>query len=125
VRAANAAGFSGYTNLASVTTAAASTAPPSAPTAVSPANGATGVSVEADLAWSSSGATSYDVYFGTSSSPPAYATGLTSPSLPLPALSAATTYYWRVVARNAFGSTPGSVWSFTTKAVRAKGKARS
>ena len=88
---------------------------PVAPTLTSPANGATGVSASASLSWSSaSGATSYDVYFGASSSPPLL-TNTTSLSYG-PSMAAGTLYYWKIVAKNSSGSTSSSIWSFTTAA---------
>jgi hypothetical protein len=118
VRASNSYGFSNYTNLAMTTTAPAGA--PSAPTALSPSHGARNVNVDISLAWNASGATSYDVYFGTSSSPGLHASQVTATSLTLPRLTAGTNYYWRVVAHNRAGSTTGSVWSFTTKSTGKK-----
>jgi hypothetical protein len=76
----------------------------------------TGVSVSADLDWDNvDGATSYDVYFGTSSNPPYYGS-TASTSYSLPTLGYGTHYYWKIVAKNACGqSTSGPVWDFTTQ----------
>ena len=96
------------------------TAPaPGVPATPSPAAGATSVSPTAMLTWSATGATSYDIAFGTTNPPVgAGAAGFGSTSYaPTPALAAGTTYFWQVVARNAGGSTTGPVWSFTTAAV--------
>jgi hypothetical protein len=123
VRAENTGGESAYAGPASGTTQAPAPLPPAAPGSPLPANGASNIDVNADLAWGAvSNATGYDVHFGTSSSPAPYASDLTSPSLALPALSAGVKYYWKVVAKNDYGSTSGPVWSFTTKAVRTTGK---
>ncbi len=82
---------------------------------LSPANNATGVATSTSVSWGgSSGATSYDVYFGTSSQPP-LATNTTGLSYNPGSLSAGTVYYWQVVARNAGGSTASAIWSFTTQ----------
>ena len=54
------------------------TSAPGTPTSPSPTNGATGVSATPTLTWSASGATSYDVRFGTANPPPQVATGQTS-----------------------------------------------
>lgn len=79
-----------------------------------PADSATGVRLGADLDWGdAAGATSYDVYFGTSSSPPLAGNTATS-SYALAPLSCNTRYYWKIVARNACGYTSGPVWTFTT-----------
>ena len=87
---------------------------PSAPASPSPANGATGVSTAPTLSWAaSSGATSYDVYFGTSTSP-SLAGSVTTSSYQPGSLASSTKYYWRVVAMNSVGTTSSATWSFIT-----------
>jgi uncharacterized protein (TIGR03437 family) len=97
---------------------------PPAPVLVSPANAATGVSTSTTLNWNTStGATNYDVYFGTTFPPnkvatlgPAVTTYTPTDANPacVPSnLCTATTYNWQVVARNGNGSS-GSSASFTT-----------
>jgi regulation of enolase protein 1 (concanavalin A-like superfamily) len=98
------------------TVSQAGVAAPSAPASPTPAAGATGVSTTPTLTWTASGATSYAVRFGTANPPAQVATGLTAASYAPAALAAGTTYYWQAVATNAFGSTSGPVWSFTTTA---------
>src|SRR5205807_8027394 len=72
-------------------------------TLTAPANAATGVSITPTLTWSAAtGATSYDVYFGTASTP-LLATNVTTTSYSPAALTASTTYFWRVVAKNSAG----------------------
>ncbi|HRW93208.1 MAG TPA: hypothetical protein P5560_09705 [Thermotogota bacterium] len=91
---------------------------PSTPANPSPSNGQTGVSVDADLNWSDStgaGDISYDVYFGTSSSPSRVAQGLSSSAYSLSTLTEGTRYYWKIVAIGVGGSTTGPLWSFTTE----------
>ncbi len=111
----------GGATASATTTAAVSSAPPaqppSAPSNPTPASGSTGVSTFPTLptlTWSSVGATSYTVNFGTSSPPPQVATGVTNASYAPPSLLAGASYFWQIVARNAAGSTTGPVWSFTT-----------
>jgi len=88
---------------------------PAAPASPSPSHGATNVSTTPTLAWTASGATSYDVMFGVSNPPPLAANDQPTASYtPSPALTSNTTYYWQVVARNSSGTTAGPVWSFTT-----------
>jgi fibronectin type 3 domain-containing protein len=90
-------------------------AAPGTPSGPSPASGATNQSKDVDLNWAdASGATSYDVYFGTSPSPP-YVTNTGSSSYALSTLSSTTHYYWKVVAKSSCSSTEGSVWDFTTE----------
>jgi endonuclease/exonuclease/phosphatase family metal-dependent hydrolase len=100
----------------SFTTAAPPPPPPSAPSGASPAPGSTGVATSVTLSWSASAnATSYDVAFGTSSPPPVVSTGQTATTFkPSGGLAYAQTYYWRVTAKGAGGTTAGAVWSFTT-----------
>jgi len=88
--------------------------PPAAPSSPQPSNGASDTSVDVDLNWAdASRASSYDVYFGAVSPPP-LAGNTASSSWPLGTLNHDTTYFWKVVAKNSAGSTPGPVWSFTT-----------
>lgn len=66
------------------------------------------------LSWSAgSGATSYIVYFGTSSSP-SEVTATTGTRYTPSTLSNGVTYYWRIVATNSGGSMASPVSSFTT-----------
>jgi hypothetical protein len=84
--------------------------PPTIPTIIAPADGSTGFQITGFMQWSSSGATTYDVAFGTVSPPPAWAAGLTLPQAS-PAMYPNTKYYWRVTARNANGSTTGPIYN--------------
>ena len=90
---------------------------PSAPVGlslISPANVAKGISLIPMLSWSAAaGATSYDVYFGTSPAPP-FVTSTTATTYTLSTLTSNTTYYWQVVAKNAAGTTSSAIFSFTT-----------
>ncbi len=83
----------------------------------SPSNGTTGASVSTTLTWgAASGATQYDVYFGTSSNPGLQSSNQSSTSYSPGTLAAGTTYFWRVDAENGDGVTTGALWSFTTAA---------
>ena len=97
-------------------------ASPGAPSSPSPSSGATNVNTNAVLTWTSTGATTYDVKFGTANPPPQVVTGSSTASY-TPALAAATTYFWQIVAHNAKGATPGATWSFTTAATPPPGGA--
>ena len=88
-------------------------------TIVSPANLATGIDGcgSATLNWAAvtgcNAATSYDVYFGTSATPP-YVTNTASNSY-LPNLTLGVTYYWQIRPKNASGTSAGcAIWRFTT-----------
>ena len=109
---------SGNTNYApapSVPQSFTVTSPPPAPVLTSPANGATGVLQTASLTWNAAaGATSYDVYFGTSS-PPSFLVNTTATTYSPGTLAGGTAYYWFIVARNTAGTTPSATWSFTTQ----------
>jgi hypothetical protein len=104
----------------SFTTGAQPVSPPSQPTNPSPSNAATNVAVTAATSWTNGGgATSYDVYFGTDSTPDAgeFVGNQSATSFdPAGNLANSTTYYWRIDAKNAGGTTTGVVWSFTTQA---------
>lgn len=96
--------------------------PPGAATNPSPANGATSVDVNANLAWTAGAdATSHDVYFGTDSTPDAgeFQGNQAGTSFDPGTLANNTTYYWRIDEVNGFGTTAGTVWSFTTEGVSA------
>src|SRR5207249_1038408 len=88
-------------------------APPTALVLLTPANGATNTALATPLTWSASGATGYDVKFGTTNPPPQVAANQISASY-LRALGGGTTYFWQIVARNAFGTLTSAVGSFTT-----------
>jgi len=86
---------------------------PAAVTIFSPGEGAAGVPLTTSLTWgAATGATSYDVYFGTSTTPP-YVTNTFGTSYS-PVMNPGTTYYWTIAARNGFGATASAVWSLTT-----------
>ena len=89
-------------------------AAPGTPTVAAPADSANGVPVNASLTWTASGATSYDIRYGTTNPPPDTATGLVTASYTPASMATGTTYFWQVVARNDGGATPGPVWSFAT-----------
>jgi phosphodiesterase/alkaline phosphatase D-like protein len=97
----------------SFTTTAGGSLPAQA-TTPGPANSATGVSITNDLSWSAgSGATSHDVYFGTTS-PGILRGNQTATTYDTGTMTNGTTYYWRIDEKNASGTTTGVVWSFTT-----------
>ncbi len=97
-----------------------SNTPPNMPGTPSPANHATGVSIYADLSWTGGDpdpgdTVTYDVYFGTSATPPLVSPGQTGTSYNLGTLSYNTKYYWKIIAEDNHGaSTTGPVWDFTT-----------
>jgi hypothetical protein len=97
---------------------------PAQATNPSPVNSATNISITADLSWTAgSGATSHDVYFGTTS-PGSFQGNQTATTFDTGTMSNDTTYYWRIDEVNAADTTTGNVWSFTT-IVAAPGQATS
>lgn len=103
----------------SFTTMSKPNQPPSQPSNPNPADGATNVSTTPTLSWTCTdpdGDTlTYDIYFGTSSTPPLVASNHTSSSYNPGTLQYNTTYYWKVVAKDGKGGeTAGPIWSFTT-----------
>ncbi len=81
----------------------------------SPTNAATNAPTNQQLGWATvSGATSYDVYFGTATNPPLVGNVTTLTYNP-GTLLGNTTYYWKVVAKNCAGDAVGCTeWTFTT-----------
>jgi hypothetical protein len=86
-----------------------------------PANGAVGVSVHTDLSWdSNSGTASYNVYFGTDSTPDEteFIGNQTEKTCNPGLLKLASKYYWRVDSVDAYGAViTGDVWSFSTELI--------
>ena len=94
--------------------------PPSQPSYLYPQNGATGISINDDLGWSActdpGNTITYDVYFGTTTSPPLVSPNQTATTYDNPvAMNFNTTYYWKIIAwDNHEASTSGPLWNFTT-----------
>ncbi len=91
---------------------------PSLPQALAPANGAVQVPVRARLTWQSSDPNcdglTYSVAFGTNSTPPIVAQGLTTPSYDPGLLLSKTKYYWYVIVNDGTLTATSPTWSFTT-----------
>jgi uncharacterized protein (TIGR02145 family) len=97
--------------------------PPDAPSDPAPPDGSSGQSPSVMLGWScadpDSDALTYDVYFASSNPPDTMvSSSQTGTTFGASGLSGATTYYWKVVARDTHAdTTSGPVWSFTTGAI--------
>ena len=98
------------------------TAAPIAPVSPSPASGTTGLPTQSDLAWGGGTSqcpgllASYDLHFGTNSPPPFHHDNGSAQTWDPGVLASATTYFWRIVAKDANGSTTSPEWRFTTAA---------
>ena len=94
--------------------------PPYTPNTPSPTNGSTSVSINADVSWSGGDpdpgdTVLYDVYFGTSSSPPIVSHNQSTLSYDPGTLNYYTIYYWKIIAHDNNGaSTVGPRWQFRT-----------
>ena len=100
-------------------TSAAAGDPPTAPTTPRPLNGSTSQSTFSTLRWEcidfDNDMAGYDVYLGLDATPPLAATDLTYKYYQPATLEPLSTYYWRVVARDAEGhATSSPTWSFIT-----------
>jgi hypothetical protein len=93
--------------------------PPNLPGEPTPENGATKVHIDADLSWSggdpdAGDTVRYDVYFGTSPSPPLVSSSQSATTHDPGTMMYDSTYYWMIVAwDNHETSRPGPIWSFT------------
>ncbi|MDD5134417.1 MAG: hypothetical protein PHP01_03275 [Phycisphaerae bacterium] len=95
-------------------TATMPTNPPTKASNPNPPNSATGVAILPTLTWTAgTGASSRDVYFGTSN-PPAFRQNQTAVTFSPGVLQNNTLYYWRIDEKNVQGTATGDVWSFTT-----------
>jgi hypothetical protein len=93
--------------------------PPNVPSNPAPSNGSTDVSVNADVSWTCSDpdgdSLTYDVYFGSSSSPPKVASNISASTYDPGTLVYNTLYYWKIVAWDNHGAfTTGPRWHFRT-----------
>ena len=94
--------------------------PPTVPDVVSPLDNATGVSVLPVLDWDATDpdgdALLYDVFLGTTPTPPLLVSGMSESQLATDQLDGTTTYYWRVIAHDPLGAASASpTWTFTTE----------
>jgi len=72
------------------------------------------VDIDYDLNWTAgAGATSHNVYFGTSNPPP-FIRNQTDITFDPGTMAENTGHYWRIDEVNLWGTTPGPLWRFTT-----------
>lgn len=103
------------------TTIAETNNPPNEPSSPSPTDGAIDQLTNVNLSWTGGDPdgdpVTYDVYFGTSSSPPLVSSDQSATTYDPGNLNYSTHYYWKIVAKDSIGAqTEGSVWDFTTVA---------
>lgn len=95
--------------------------PPYTPSNPSPPNLVTDISINADLSWSGGDpnpgdTVTYDVYFGTISTPPLVSNDQSTTTYDPGTLSFNIKYYWKVVTTdNHRASSIGPLWDFTTE----------
>jgi len=96
--------------------------PPYKPHSPIPDNGETSVNITTtDLYWLGGDPdpgdyATYDVYFGTNTTPPLVSPNQTTNTYDLGTLSYETTYYWRIICWDTHNATTqGDLWSFTTE----------
>ena len=89
--------------------------PPGRATEPVPNDTATGVGLSPTLTWTAgSNSSQSDIYFGVSGSL-VFAGTTSSSSYSVGPLTENTVYQWRIDERNDHGTTPGDVWTFTTR----------
>jgi len=114
VFAVNESQVSGYNGVASVITLSSTSVPQEAGGPV-PDDNAIIVETLPELSWDQSiNADSYDVYFGKDDPPP-FRSNQPGTTFSTEKLDKGTMYFWRVDAKNEFGTSTGQVWSFFVK----------
>ena len=100
--------------------------PPNPPSNPSPANHATDIPINANLSWTGGDPdpediVTYDVYFGTGTTPPLVSDNQTSITYDPGTLNHNIKYYWEIVTKDNHGaSTEGPLWDFTTVGIAPK-----
>jgi hypothetical protein len=103
------------------TTAAEPNTPPYEPSSPSPPDQLEDQSVYTDISWQGGDpdpgdTVTYDVYFGTSTSPPLVSSNQSETTYDPGVLSIFTMYWWKIVARDNHGeTTEGPLWRFRTE----------
>jgi hypothetical protein len=91
---------------------------PSTPATPVPPTSTTGVSMLPELSWSATDPDddelTFDLYFGTTSNPPLFASGLDTNNYSLGSSGFSVTYFWKIVVSDGIDNVTGPVWSFTT-----------
>jgi hypothetical protein len=95
--------------------------PPNTPSNPSPPNHGIGIAINTDLDWMGGDpdpgdTVTYDVYFGTSATPPKVSDNQAGTSYDTGGLGYNTKYYWKILANDGELETTGPLWDFTTTA---------
>jgi len=114
----------GFSSVGPIWSFATTNYPPYTPNSPTPADEATGVGTDVDLEWQGGDPNpgdqiEYELYFGTSTPPPYYATTPCYPynqqtiTYDLPVLIYEEQYYWKIIARDLQGlPKEGPIWTF-------------
>jgi len=92
---------------------------PNQPANPSPSDNASNVSINTNLSWSCSDPDddqlTYDIYFGTNSTPPLLNTGQSSSNYDPGTMNEGITYFWKIIAKDDHdNSTTSEIWDFST-----------
>jgi hypothetical protein len=94
--------------------------PPYQPSNPNPSNSSTSININIDLSWTGGDPdgdpVTYDVYFGTNSTPPEVVSNQTATTYAPGTMNYNTTYYWKIIAwdnHSVFNESP--MWEFTTE----------
>jgi len=94
--------------------------PPHMPSNPYPVNGSTSVNINVDLSWTGGDPdgdpVTYDVYFGTNTSPSHVVNNQSANAFSPGQLEYSTIYYWKIIAWDSFDAfTEGPLWHFTSE----------
>jgi len=95
--------------------------PPNTPSNPDPSDGATYVDPDYDISWTGgdpnpSDIVTYDIYFGTSSSPPKIVSNQSGTTYNPGTMDYSTQYYWKIIAWDEHNSSAeGPIWDFTVE----------
>ena len=94
--------------------------PPHMPSNPYPVNGSTSVNINVDLSWTGGDPdgdpVTYDVYFGTNTSPSQAVNNQSANAFSPGQLEYSTIYYWKIIAWDSFDAfTEGPLWHFTSE----------
>jgi hypothetical protein len=93
--------------------------PPSVPSIISPQDLVNDTPINVTLYWESSDTNNhiliYDIHFGENPVPGLILENHTNKNYSLTNLEYSTIYYWKIIAKDEYDETEGSIWQFTTQ----------